>query len=113
MIKESESSIQRSILDFLAWQKIPAWRINTMGVPLPKKPGRFRPSPNKGISDIVGVLPSGQILCIEVKGPKGKPTPAQEEFIETVSRMGGKAFIARSVDDVQRELNLSKVLDGK
>ena len=101
-----EAPIQKAILEFLAWKKIPSWRINTMGVPLAGKPGKFRPSPNRGISDIIGILPSGQFLAIECKAPKAKPTREQADFIEIISRMGGKAFIATSIDDVKRELKL-------
>lgn len=40
-------------------------------------------------------------VAIECKSEKGRATDAQIEFIQTVSRMGGMAGIARSVDDAK------------
>ena len=58
----------------------------------------------KGVSDIVGVLPGGRALFIEVKGQKGKLSPYQERFLETMKAAGAKAFVARSSKDVEEEL---------
>lgn len=59
----------------------------------------------KGVSDILGVLPDGRFLAVECKGPKGKPSPEQVEFIENVRKMGGVAFVARSLQDVKNGLS--------
>jgi len=61
--------------------------------------------PVKGISDIIGVLNDGRFLAIEVKRPRGKPTKAQQFFIDQVNEAGGLAFVARSLEDVQNELD--------
>lgn len=55
-----------------------------------------------GCSDIIGQLRDGRILCIEVKRDDAKPTPAQQQFLFTVARFGGCAFVARDVQDVIR-----------
>jgi len=40
------------------------------------------------------------VFCaVEVKGPRGRPTEAQENFIRAVRDAGGRAGIARSADD--------------
>jgi hypothetical protein len=62
------------------------------------------PMSKGGISDILGILPQGKLLAIEVKTRKGKASPNQQAFIEIIKNRGGVAFIARSVDDVRGEL---------
>ena len=39
----------------------------------------------KGVTDILGVLPGGQFLALEVKTAKGKLTPAQADFQQLVA----------------------------
>ena len=58
------------------------------------------PMGRKGISDILGVLPTGQMIAVEVKRPGGRPTKEQIIFIEDIRRCGGLAFVAASVDIV-------------
>jgi len=58
----------------------------------------------RGLSDVVGMLRDGRFLAVEVKRPGGQPTTAQVEFLGLVSRSGGVAFVARSVEDVMRGL---------
>lgn len=55
----------------------------------------------KGISDIIGVLKDGRILCVEVKSEKGKTSPHQEVFLKKINKMGGVALVARSIEDVR------------
>ncbi|MDQ2898870.1 MAG: VRR-NUC domain-containing protein [Acidobacteriota bacterium] len=50
------------------------------------------------------MLSDGRILCIEVKAPKGRVSPHQQLFIDRINESNGKAFVARSIDDVEREL---------
>jgi hypothetical protein len=63
-----------------------------------------------GSSDLIGLTPViitpefiGRTLAvftaIEVKNERGKPTDAQERFIERVIDLGGIAGVARNVDD--------------
>jgi len=78
-----------------------------------------------GVSDILGVLPDGRILAIEVKTPlgmnkrlrdraKGLDIP-QDIFIDRVKQNGGVAFYATSAFEVyeaiQWALKRSKVQD--
>ena len=60
----------------------------------------------KGISDILGIY-KGRFLAIEIKKPGGKPTPDQLKFLRYVREEGGIAFVAYSVDDVVRQLQLN------
>lgn len=54
----------------------------------------------KGCPDVLGQLPGGKLLCIEVKSPSGKVTGDQAAFIEKAGHHGALAFVARSVSDV-------------
>jgi hypothetical protein len=49
--------------------------------------------------DMVGQT-FAQFLSVEVKTPKGRPSPEQVVWAENVRKAGGIAVIARSVDDV-------------
>lgn len=64
----------------------------------------------EGLSDLAGYTPVtitqdmvGQTVavlsCVEVKAGKDRPTPKQLQVIDVVKRAGGRAGIARSVDD--------------
>lgn len=126
MKKPTEQDTVRAILQFLALHRIPAWRINTGAVKIERRFLRFG---SVGMSDIIGILPQssvtalrimradsytirdgivtmGRFLAIEVKSATGTVTPAQQAFLDQVTTAGGKAFLARSVADVQRELGL-------
>lgn len=101
-----ESAILASILHLLAVYRIYARRINVGMVPVAAAGGvaGFRRSTMSGISDVIGVLPGGRFLAIEVKRPGGKTTPQQEEFLERVNAAGGLAFVATSSRDVEERL---------
>jgi len=67
----------------------------------------------KGFSDLFGwravtITPEmvgqtmAQFLAVELKAERGKATPEQLAFIAAVQRDGGRAGIARSVDEAER-----------
>lgn len=71
---------------------------------------------NPGGSDLIGWKPVtitpdmvgstiAVFTAVEVKGPHGKPTPAQINFIDAVTKAGGFAGIARSVADLMAIVN--------
>lgn len=97
-----ESSIQRAIFEYLRYEGIFCFRVNQQGVPLHDGSGRWRRGPTRGISDILGILPGGRFLAIEVKRPGEKPTPQQEAFLEAVNQSGGLGIVATSIDDVEK-----------
>ena len=117
MRKHKEGDTVAAILQLLHAHRIPAWRINTGAT---KIGGRFIRFGAVGMADIIGVLPNnsvlrfrplpvkqveqGTFLAIEVKSEKGTLTPAQRAFMNQVNAASGRAFVARSVDDVAREL---------
>lgn len=58
----------------------------------------------RGTSDIIGLLPGGRLLAVEVKGPGDKPNEDQLLFIDKVNEQGGLAFIAKSLQHAQEQM---------
>ena len=83
-----ETIIQNDILDFLNRNGIFAFRVNNGGVydqssGVYRNPGKFSLN---GISDIIGILPDGKALFVEVKTEKGRMSQPQKVFIDKVNR---------------------------
>jgi len=60
-----------------------------------------------GFPDLAGMLKGGRALYVEIKRPApsaGKLTEQQVAFLERARHFGALAFVARSVEDAQREL---------
>ena len=66
-------------------------------------------SNSMGVPDILVSL-DGRFIGIEVKTQKGVASKMQEYHINKIISSGGYAFVARSVEDVKREL---KIKDNK
>lgn len=100
-----ETDIQNAILEYLQYKNIFVWRNNNTPVFDPRT-NAYRRMPKgsiKGVSDILGVF-KGKMLAIEVKRPGFYPSQSQKKFLQQINDEGGVGFIARSVDDVEREL---------
>lgn len=92
------------------------WRNNTGGTY--DKTGRFiRYGLCVGSSDLIGLLPDGKFLAIEVKLPGKKPTENQQKFLNWINEKGGISFVATSKEDVKKKLTVhgysSIVVDNK
>jgi len=104
----TEAQIQREILLHVgARPDVRLWRANAGRALVPTADGGLRPIQVNlpGCPDLIGFLaPSGRFLGIEVKAANGRLRPAQEAFRDALKRAGGLYIVARSVDDVTREL---------
>jgi RecB family endonuclease NucS len=96
-VSTPEGQILYDILEYLELRRVYAWRNQT------GRRGGVRFG-KVGSSDILGVLDDGRALAIEVKSEKGKATQEQLIFLAEVAKRGGVAFIARSIEDVDRHL---------
>jgi hypothetical protein len=86
-----ESDITKQIRDYLNLRHIFHWK-NWSGLgSLP------------GIPDIIGVIPGGRMLLIEVKTERGRLSEKQKEFIEKAQKQGALAFVAKCIEDVINE----------
>jgi hypothetical protein len=112
VLKAPERVIQSQILDYLRFKRIVAFRINS-GMIKTESGGMVKLAP-RGFSDIVGVLPGGRALFIEVKTGKNKTTEFQEIFLEEMKNQGALAFVAYSIEDCDKYLkSRGKVTAGK
>lgn len=108
----SEKQIENTILHWLNWRGFFCWKTKTMGT-FDKRSGRYLRGSRlyrTGVSDIIGILDSGKLFAIEVKSEKGRVQDNQKLFLSEIKAKGGLAFIARSVDDIEREFKLAGVL---
>lgn len=103
----SEAKVQHDIL--LAFGAMPHMRLwrNNSGLLYAPGPGgtmrRVRASA-EGAPDILGLLRGGLFLGIECKSESGRQSPAQVAFQQMIEKMGGLYILARSVEDVRRQL---------
>ncbi|TGE35898.1 VRR-NUC domain-containing protein [Desulfosporosinus fructosivorans] len=68
-------------------------------------PRPFNTGVPDGFPDLVGVLPGGKALFVEVKALKGKPSAEQINFISQALKTGACAGVARSIEDVINIIN--------
>lgn len=100
-MKSTEKATQRAILQYLALRKIFHWRNNSGAFKNPK--GHLYFFGTTGSPDIFAII-KGQIYGIEVKDIKGKQNDNQIEFQKGFEKAGGVYILARSLDEVLKEL---------
>ena len=93
----SESEIQKSIIDYCTLKGALVFRMNAGSRNYNNKQAP------KGTPDLFIVL-NQKALWIEVKTEKGKVSEVQEEMHERLNNMGQRVIIARSLDDVIKEI---------
>jgi penicillin-binding protein-related factor A (putative recombinase) len=101
-----ETFIKRTICSWLKGRGAFIFVHDSVGIFDPIRRGfrkNYDPHRIKGVSDILGIW-KGQFLAIEVKVAKKYPSKEQKEFIANVIEHGGVAFVARSVEDCEKEL---------
>jgi len=57
-----------------------------------------------GWPDITGLLPNGRFIGVEVKTKRGRQSDAQKRIEREIRKRDGIYVLARSVEDVQREI---------
>jgi len=91
-----ETKIVREVLSLLRDHHILAFRNNT-GVA--RIGGRWVRFGVPGSPDIIGVLPGGRFLGIEVKTATGKEADHQRDFRERIELSGGVAIVVHSIEE--------------
>jgi len=93
----SEKLLQKQILDWLRLNGYFAFKVNTTGI-YRKSTDSWIKNPMRGVSDIIA-LKDGNMVCIEVKYGKNKPSKEQVEFIENIAKHGGTGIVVYSLDE--------------
>lgn len=59
-----------------------------------------------GVSDLILLTPRGAYgaLCVEMKAPKGKQSPLQEEWQKHVEMAGNKYVVCHNFDEFEAEI---------
>lgn len=96
-----ETELVKQCLELLKLRGIFAWRQNTGAMRIGNRLVRFG---QRGIADILGVLPDGRFLAIECKVGNRKVTTEQNAFLDSVEANGGVALVVRSLDELDRDL---------
>ncbi|MBU1785252.1 MAG: VRR-NUC domain-containing protein [Candidatus Omnitrophica bacterium] len=112
--KTSEASIQNDIR--LALGRHPAcclWR-NDVGLAHYERRGRrysVRYGLCPGSADLIGIIkPSGRLIALEIKTPRGRPSKEQLLFLQLVRSMGGFGAVVHSVEEAFNALE--RALEG-
>lgn len=97
-----EDEVLRGCLEYLKLKGIYCYRNNTGAAKIGK---RFIRYGFPGSSDIIGILPDGRFLAVECKREKGgRLSDLQKEFLSAIEKNNGVPIVARSVQELQEEL---------
>ena len=104
--KVPEAAVLRGCLAYLRLKNICHWRQNTGSVKIEERYVQFG---EKGLADIIGILPDGKFLAVECKSAKGTQTIHQRNFQLIVERSGGVYLL---VKDAQHLVNFIESYKG-
>ncbi len=105
-MKEKESDIQKAVLDYLRIKenqgKCYCYRTQAGAVRVEKAGYKgFMKFGRAGVPDITCVI-NGKFVGIEIKTSTGKMSEAQTEAKKAVEVAGGRYFVVRNLEDVQK-----------
>lgn len=101
-----ETWIRNAICSWLRLHRALVFIHDSVGIYDPTKKvfrRNLNPYRMKGVADILGIW-RNKFLAIEVKNETGVVSAEQKEFLSKVNNHGGIGFVARSIQDVEREL---------
>ena len=105
-----ETDILNQILHYLVSRTdLYCWRNQTGGAYASNR--RFLRFGCPGSADILGIQRSGKFIAIEVKAALGRQSPGQKAWQRRIETLGGIYILARSVDDVIKQLPVVRVSD--
>jgi beta-phosphoglucomutase-like phosphatase (HAD superfamily) len=114
-MRRPEQEIQKAVIQHLEARGVPG--LVYFHVPMGGKRSRVEAAIMKGLGVKAGVsdlilLHRGKMHALELKADKGKPTPAQEAFLEAVKAAGGHAVWATGLDEAIYTLQFWGLLRG-
>jgi hypothetical protein len=107
-VQESQL-VQQILLEIGKRRDVRIWRSNTGAAKGRGARGKeyFVRFGVPGAADLSGLLAGGRRLEVECKSGRGRVRPEQKAFAEMVERFGGLYVLARSVEDVERAINVA------
>lgn len=97
-----EAEIQNTILAYLKYRRVFYWRQNSGAGIMKQGAGtRFIRFGVNGAPDIFAVK-EGTIYGLEIKSKVGKQNDNQKAFQQEFENAGGKYFVIKSLEDVQK-----------
>ncbi len=101
-----ETALVKAAIEWLGYNGYHVWRQNTGAVKATYKgKTRFIRYGTPGISDIVGMTPTGRFIACEAKIGRNEPTAAQTAFLALVNDGGGIGVVFYSIDDLAAKLS--------
>jgi hypothetical protein len=94
-MKRTERQIESAIVTAL---RLAGWLV--MKIPNDALYRKRVPHAQKGAPDLVAVSPTGRVVWIEVKAPRGSVTPHQLALHEALRERGQEVRVARGVNDI-------------
>lgn len=95
-VKHTHGQLLKACLDVLAAKGVFAWKHQTGALPVGKRFIRFG---KLGSPDIIGIMPGGTFLGVEVKVGRDRQSVDQSCFEAHVVRAGGYYFLVRDTVD--------------
>jgi hypothetical protein len=107
----NEAAVMAGCLQLLRLAGVFHWRANCGAAHLDGgRRRRFVRFGLRGCSDILGILPGGRFLAVEVKRPGGKVTEVQRWFLDQITAAGGVALVVSDVRQLEELLRKEKIL---
>lgn len=118
-----EEDLQRSIVDWLEWNR-PRWRRRMVYFAVPNQRGTRSRTENQilkalgvrpGVSDLVFIYEGSRALFVELKAPgrEARLSEAQQEFCEDCTRLHAPYYVASSLEEVQELLERYELLEPR
>jgi hypothetical protein len=108
-----EGRVKAACLRYLEKRGILSWNNPSGCVRI--APDRWLHFGKKGSADILGCLPDGRFLAVEVKAARGVLSPEQRQFLEDIKARGGLAIVVKSYRDIEvalREAGYTGIVAG-
>ncbi|MDR2435236.1 MAG: VRR-NUC domain-containing protein [Treponema sp.] len=108
-----EGRVKAACLRYLEKWGIKAWNNPTGAARI--APDRWIRFGRRGSADLLGCLPGGKFLAVEVKAEHGRLSPEQRQFLADIKALGGIAIVARSFRDIEaalREAGYTGIIEG-
>ena len=96
-----ENAIKRAILEYLKYRGIPATKHQSGTIFMH---GRVVELGDAGWPDIIGVLPGGAFIGIEVKTATGKVEDSQKKKFQELQGKGALVYVVRNLEELREAL---------